>query len=348
MAAHLQRQLLHVGNQPGNVRSSLAGSRFSDQSAIPTRSGDLATRSEYCRHHGAALREGDYAIWSRGVVDRPARPKIRTARVSIPNRADRPGIGIGRWSRHPVRLIAGVAIAGRHHNGRVVCGKIRKLTRKGRGRGAVQIVAIAKRHVHGDDIVGRTIGDHPIQGLRDIRIGCAQRGIVRENLERDDIYARRHAGVGAVLGSDDAGDIRAMAIVVRGVRIVAAREVVEVDDAIGHAVMVGIRPEEAIVEIDTGIDHHHRNALSVDPAETGIRSELVQMDQGRIRLRQKLDAWIRARARTAVLNQAGRVCRVDRIRHGPISLVVALKATTRRSSTPAKAAPSFSGSSDFG
>ena len=127
------------------------------------------------------------------------------------------------------------------------------------------------------------MGDHPIQGLGDIQTAGA--ASVRKDLERDDVHARRHAGVGAVLRADDAGDVRAVAGVVRRVGVVGAGKIVGKDDAIRHAIVVGVRPEEAVVEIDAGIDHHHRYAVPVDPGEARIRTKQIRLDQDGIGLR---------------------------------------------------------------
>ena len=218
MAAHLERQLLHVGNQPCHVRGGLAGARFGDRSAVPACAGDLPARREDRRHCRAALGEGGDAIGTGRIIDRPPGP-CKAAGVAIPYGADRPGVRVGGRRGHALGLITGVIVAGRHDDGRIVGCQGRDLTGPRGCRGTVLIVTEAERHVHGDDVVGRAIADHPVQRFGDVGSGRST-ARVGKDLERDDVHARRHPAVDDVLRPDDAGDIGAVPVVVRGVGIV--------------------------------------------------------------------------------------------------------------------------------
>ena len=259
MAADLVGQFLHVGDQPGNMRRRLTGARIGREAAAGIAcSRNLATGREDRRERGAALRERRDLVGAGRVIDRTARP-VETAGVAIPHRADRPGIWIGRRRGDALRVVSGVGVAGRHDDGHVFRNQGRELAREGRRRRGVDVVAVAQRHVNGDDIVGRLVGDHPVQRRGDARrrAGAA----VGQHLEVDDVHARSHPRVDAVRRADDAGDVRAVAVVIAGT--VGVGEVVGIDDAVVDAVVVRVGAEEAVVEIDTGIEHDDGDAVAV-------------------------------------------------------------------------------------
>jgi hypothetical protein len=72
---------------------------------------------------------------------------------------------------------------------------------------------------------------------------------VGEHFQCDQVRARRHPAVGRVGAGDDAGDIRAVTVLVAGV-VVVVGEVVLVNDTIGDAVGVGVGAEERMIQVD--------------------------------------------------------------------------------------------------
>jgi hypothetical protein len=62
MAADLNCELLHVGNQARNMRRGLAGPRFAYRPSVPIRPGDIAARSKNPGQRRAALGERDDPI----------------------------------------------------------------------------------------------------------------------------------------------------------------------------------------------------------------------------------------------------------------------------------------------
>ena len=63
-----------------------------------------------------------------------------------------------------------------------------------------------------------------------------------------------------------------MAVPVAGVGIVVGK-VPLVDDAVVHAVAVQVRPKEAVVDVDAGVDHHRGGAAPVQRAVAGLLAQ---------------------------------------------------------------------------
>jgi hypothetical protein len=169
---------------------------------------------------------------------------------------------------------------------------------------AVVVGVFSQRHIDGDDIVGRAICDDPLQRLFDVPASC-EAGIV-EYLEGNDVAAGSHARVRGILRADDAGHVGTVPDDVARIRIVAAGEVVRIDDAVGDAVVVGVRSEERVLEIDAGIDDDDGLAATVDAGEAGIGAELIQADQRRVRLGKRLYDGVAAVRRCARCRREGR------------------------------------------
>ena len=108
------------------------------------------------------------------------------------------------------------------------------------------------------------VGQHPLQRLLQVAKGALT--AVLEHLECDQVGARGHAGVQVVGRSDQAGDVRAVAVGIAGICVVVGK-VPLVDDAVGHAVAVQVTPEETVVQVDAGVDHHGGGAA---PVQRGI------------------------------------------------------------------------------
>ncbi len=133
--------------------------------------------------------------------------------------------------------------------------------------------------------------DDPLQSLLDVRERAATG--IREDLQRDDIRASRDTTVNAVLRRDDARHMRAVARPIRRI-VVAVAEVVLIDDSVGDAVAVGIRSKERMIDVDTRVDHHDAVAGAIQPAETWVGFQAVEVDEilGRSRRRTgNLFAW---------------------------------------------------------
>ena len=162
------------------------------------------------------------------------------------------------------------------------------------GKGTVEVGTVSQGQIDRNDIVGRSIGDHPLQRLFDVGKGSAA-GIAQD-FERDDVAAGSHAGVGGILRADDARDVGAVAISVVGVGTVSAGEVVGIDDAVGDAVVVGIRSEERMVEIDPGVENDDGLPLPVDAGEPQVGAKLIEMDQRSVLLGKRLDGTCVGRA----------------------------------------------------
>jgi len=133
-----------------------------------------------------------------------------------------------------------------------------------------------------ESVLAYFAGQPEVQSFLDV--GERSRAVVIENPQRDDVGTRRHAGVGRVLRTDDAGDVGAVAVAVGRVAVVGPDEVVGKNDAIVDAVVVGVRPEEGMVEIDAGVDDDNGLARAVDGGKARIGAELIKPDQSGILL----------------------------------------------------------------
>jgi hypothetical protein len=70
----------------------------------------------------------------------------------------------------------------------------------------------------------------------------------------------------------------AIEVVFLSTRIVVA-EVMLKHDPICHAVLILIRTEEGVVEVDAVIDHHHGVAAAVEAGKPRIGAQQIQADQ---------------------------------------------------------------------
>ena len=226
-----------------------------------------------------------------GPVEKSTAPddQLTPPDTAVPHRADRPGVGIRRREAHPLSLVAVIGIARSGNDRDVVVVERRDFIAQTRsGKGTVEVGTVSQGQIDRNDIVGRSIGDHPLQRLFDVAKGSAA-GIA-EDFEHDDVAAGSHAGVGGILRADDARDVGAVAICVVGVGAVRAGEVERIDDAVGDAVVVGVRSEEWMIEIDPGVENDDGLPLPVDAGEPRVGAKLIEMDQRSILLGKGLES----------------------------------------------------------
>ena len=247
------------------------------------------------------LRERRDPIGVGRVVDSAVAVLERAAPVAVPYRADGNHLRVDRRVAHPLLAVeAVVLVARRGHHQDVLRQEVRQLVAQAVGlsdpRAAapavgrvvpVPVVAVAERQIDGHDVVGVDVGRHPLKRL--LGAGEVARPAVTEDLQVDDVHARRHAGVQGVLGGHNAADVRAVAALVGGLGI-AVGEVVMVDDPVGHAVPVAVRAEERMIQVHARVDDHRRHPRPVDVGEAGILAEAIQLDQvqGRPRVARRI------------------------------------------------------------
>ncbi len=95
-----------------------------------------------------------------------------------------------------------------------------------------------------------------------------------EDFQHDQIRPRSNASIHPVPRGDQTGDVSAMAVRVGDI---ASGEVLEVEDRIGDAIVVGVRAEEWVVRVDAAVDDHDGTAVLHGPHEIVVDEELEEL-----------------------------------------------------------------------
>ncbi len=267
-------ELLGQRGCAGDEGGGLAGALHGGDAARRVGTVEAGARREGVEQGGVALREGRDLVGAGAVVGRSASHRPRSAKVGRPGGAHRDGRRVaGRvGDAHPAAELQVVVACRRHHDG-MGLGQGGQFVADAVAREVVRPVAVvAEGEVHHADIEGVAVGDHPLQGF--FQIGKGALAGVGEHFQVDQAGRWGDTRIGAVLGADDAGNVRAVTDHVTAVQAVPGKVVV-VDDAVIDAVAIEIGAEEAVAQIDAGIDHRGGHAATVQVAVAGFLAQLA-------------------------------------------------------------------------
>ena len=273
------RQLLGEHGDAGYVRRGLTGAVIGNRAAGGVGAADLGAGCEDGGQVRVALGERRDAVGCGG-ERRGSAAVTDAADVGIVDGADRQRVRIRRGvadalsAADAVKLIA----RGRHHNDIHRRQRCQFVAQSVMSAGCGPVLTVAERHVDAGDVVCRSVGHHPLQRRLDVA-EAARAGVVKD-LQVDNVHAGRHAGADGILRGDDAGHVRPVAVDVLGVGVLGAGEVLVVDDPVRHAVAVGVRAEEGVVQVDARVEDDRGVPAAIDAGEALVVAEDVHIDQG--------------------------------------------------------------------
>lgn len=70
--------------------------------------------------------------------------------------------------------------------------------------------------------------------------------------------------------------MRAMADSIAGVGVIV-RKIPLKDDPLCHPIVIGVRAEERMIDVDAGVDHDRRHAMAVEQLKSWIKPERCQV-----------------------------------------------------------------------
>ncbi len=272
------RHILRQRSDAGEVGGSLTGAVHGDAAASGVGAEKARAGGEDVELRVVALREGSNLIGAGAVVDGAAGVAIGAAEVATPKGAGRQHGRIGsRVGDAELAAVLVIAVAGGGGDDHAVAGERRQFVADAiQGSGARPVLPITQRQVDDADAVAGAVGQRPLQGFFEVAEVAAAR--IAEHLEGDQIGVGRHAAGHRIGRGDHAGNIGAVAVDVRGIGV-AIGEVPLIDDTVGHTVAVGVGAEEAVVEVDAGVDHHRADAAAIQIGETGVVAVVVEVGQ---------------------------------------------------------------------
>ena len=267
----LVRNLLSQGCRTRDKRCRLAGALHGGDATMGIGAVEARTGGKGVDQIGAALRERGDLVSAGGVVGGTGRDRPWPAEVGGPGGPHRNcGRVAGRVGHAHLAELQVVVAGGGDHDHIGLGERCEFVAYAVAGKVIGPVAVVAQREVDHVDVIRLTVGQHPLQCL--LKVGKGAAAGVLEHLERNQVGGRGHARVHAVLRADDAGDVGAVAVHVAGVGVVVGK-VPLIDDAVVHAVAVQVGPEEGVVDVDAGVDHHRGGAAPVQRAVAGLAAQ---------------------------------------------------------------------------